>query len=102
MWFENTNIMENQTANAITSAGTDSQTVYINELLCYVTYSHKSNNERFHKEIINLKFEDKAIIEAKNLLWELEEGYSWVSALRELIQYIEKRKLFTLRTSFKP
>ena len=65
MWIENTSIMAYQTANTITSAGTESETVYINELLCYVTYSHKSNNERFHKEIINLKFEDKAIIEAK-------------------------------------
>ena len=74
MWIENTSIMAYHTANAITSAGTGSVTVYINELLCYVSYSHKSNSERFHKELINLKFDDKDIIEAKKLLWELGKG----------------------------
>ena len=63
--------MAPQAAKTITPAGTELETVYINELLCYVTYSHKSNNDRFHREIINLKFDDKDIIDAKKLLWEL-------------------------------
>ena len=45
--------------------------VYVNELLCYVTYAHKSNNDRFHREIILSKFDLDDIVESKNLLWSL-------------------------------
>ena len=45
--------------------------VYVNELLCYVIYAHKSNNDRFHREIILSKFDLDDIVESKNLLWSL-------------------------------
>ena len=44
---------------------------HINELLCYVTYSLRANNNHFLENIVKSKFDIDDIKKGKKLLWQL-------------------------------